>query len=471
MVALVACGDSPTDPVAVLEDPATCGGCHSQHYMEWSGSMHAYASEDPVFVAMNNRGERETYGLLGNFCLQCHAPMAVALGLVDGSNGPFDPTQLPPPARGVTCYFCHDVAEVQADHDNGLKLAMDTTMRGGVSDPVESSAHHSKYDPELMASATNGSKMCGSCHDVVTQRGVPLERTYVEWQSTIFAQLPAGAGGITCSGCHMGTNVDPPTTMIVDKSGVQGKSRPGSFHEHLWPGIDQSMTPFAGVDAAAAQAAGIARDLDPALTIVGPAKSGGQIGEGGICVTHDGRITVRMDSRGPGHDWPSGAAHDRRAWLEVIAYDAAGDVVFSSGDVPDDLDPEQLDDPDLVGLWERALGEDGTPAHFIWDVASVSSILLAPPITLDRNVAAFDHSMTASFPIGTMLAANIDHISARVRVRPYPHAVLDDLVASGDLDSTIAANLGTLDIAGADRHWTAADVDPASDGCDRDPYQ
>ena len=432
--------------------------------------MHAYASDDPVFVAMNNRGERETYGLLGTFCTQCHAPMAVALGLTDG--GVFDPAQLPPTARGVTCYFCHDVASVEADHNNGLHLAMDTTMRGGVADPVESSAHHSKFDPDLMASATNGSKMCGSCHDVVTQRGVPLERTYVEWKTTIFAQLPPGSGGgITCSGCHMGTNVDPATTMIVDKPGVRGKSRPDSFHEHLWVGIDQALTPFAGVDAAAAQAAAIQRDLDPALTIVGPTKIGGLVGEGGICVTHDGNITVRMDSRGPGHDWPSGAAHDRRAWLEVIAYDAAGDVVFSSGDVPDNLDPEQLGDSNLVGLWERALGEDGMPAHFIWDVANVSSQLLAPPITLDRNSAAFDHSRTATFSVGPTVAAGIDHISARVRIRPYPHVALDDLVASGDLDATIAASLGTLEVAGAERHWTATDVDPTSDGCDRDPYQ
>ena len=60
-----------------LEDPATCMECHNQHYTEWSGSMHAYASDDPVFVAMNNRGQRETGNQLGTFCVQCHAPVAV----------------------------------------------------------------------------------------------------------------------------------------------------------------------------------------------------------------------------------------------------------------------------------------------------------------------------------------------------------------------------------------------------------
>ena len=59
-VLVVACAEHPKDPIADLEDPATCGSCHAQHYAEWSGSMHAYASDDPVFVAMNNRGERDT---------------------------------------------------------------------------------------------------------------------------------------------------------------------------------------------------------------------------------------------------------------------------------------------------------------------------------------------------------------------------------------------------------------------------
>ncbi|HYJ08653.1 MAG TPA: hypothetical protein VEX18_06580, partial [Polyangiaceae bacterium] len=35
----------------LLLDPETCRDCHSTHYREWAGSMHAYASIDPVFLA------------------------------------------------------------------------------------------------------------------------------------------------------------------------------------------------------------------------------------------------------------------------------------------------------------------------------------------------------------------------------------------------------------------------------------
>lgn len=95
--------------------------------------MHACASEDPVFVAMNKKGNRETNRKLGAFCINCHAPMAVQLGLVDHSNAAdFDPAALPPEAKGVTCYFCHNVEQVTTTHNNGLVLAMDNTMRGGL---------------------------------------------------------------------------------------------------------------------------------------------------------------------------------------------------------------------------------------------------------------------------------------------------------------------------------------------------
>ena len=45
---------------AELMDPAACKQCHMTEYADWSRSMHAYASEDPVFRAMNRRGQDET---------------------------------------------------------------------------------------------------------------------------------------------------------------------------------------------------------------------------------------------------------------------------------------------------------------------------------------------------------------------------------------------------------------------------
>ena len=68
-----------TPDAGTLLDPAVCGDCHADHFSQWSGSMHAYASQDPVFLAMNKRMQRENPSL-GTFCVKCHAPMAVLAG-------------------------------------------------------------------------------------------------------------------------------------------------------------------------------------------------------------------------------------------------------------------------------------------------------------------------------------------------------------------------------------------------------
>ena len=137
-----ACGGDNLLTKDELMDPESCKTCHPVHYQEWSGSMHAYAADDPVFLAMNRRGQEETDGELGDFCVKCHAPMAVALGKTTDGLNLADVAQK---YKGVTCYFCHQVTEVAGDHNNPLVLAMDQTMRGGVFDPVKSSAHHTEY--------------------------------------------------------------------------------------------------------------------------------------------------------------------------------------------------------------------------------------------------------------------------------------------------------------------------------------
>ncbi|MBA3818616.1 MAG: hypothetical protein H0X17_06960 [Deltaproteobacteria bacterium] len=458
------CGDPDTKlTVAELQDPATCMECHPKHYEQWSSSMHAYASDDPVFVAMNKRGQRETTGALGDFCVKCHAPMAVELGLTDGTN--FDPAALPASARGITCYFCHNVEEVTTTHNNGLVVAMDQTMRGGLEGAKANPAHHSKYDP-LMDSDRNESELCGSCHDIVVPEaingvpgGVAVERTFAEWQTTFFATDKSPQIHLTCGSCHMFSSSD----VVADFDGVG--LRNNGFHEHLWPAVDQAMTPFPGQ---AIQAAAIQRDLDPAIAIVGPAPLAGGAPPGGVCVTPEngGQITVRADSFNVGHAFPSGAAQDRRVWVEVIAYDASNAIVFQSGVVPDGMDPEQIGDPNLFGLWDRAFKADQSAAHFFWEIARLEPQLLRPPVTNDPLDPAVDHSMTHRYPIPG-LQSTVERITVRMRMRALPFEVLDLLIASGDLDPAVRAQLPTLELAGTRREWRRAARDPATGCCNK----
>ena len=116
-----------------LLDPTSCQPCHPTHYDEWSRSVHAHASTSPIFQALNALGQRDTEGDLGRFCVQCHAPVAVALGETeDGLNI----QELPARSQGITCAYCHQITEVVGTHNNQLTWTRDGVMRGRLSKPV-----------------------------------------------------------------------------------------------------------------------------------------------------------------------------------------------------------------------------------------------------------------------------------------------------------------------------------------------
>jgi len=438
IVLVAACGSNP--PYLTrdeLMDPTTCTKCHADHYTQWAGSMHAYAADDPVFLAMNARGQKATAGALGSFCVTCHAPMALELGLTtDGTNL----ASVPKYARGVTCYYCHSVASVEDDHNAAITLADDGVLRGGITNPADSPAHAAARSPYLDGHAPESAQMCGACHDVTTPAGVHLERTFAEWRGTIFGQDNPRTH-LSCAQCHMFAT-DGVVTSGDDAAHLDVPLRPQGVHEHTFAGIDTALTDWPSKPA---QLAAIARDLDPALG----AK---------LCMSPaDGdRIEVTLDDRGPGHNWPSGANQDRRAWVEVIAYDAGGKVVFSSGVVPDDKDPDEIGDANLWTMHDKVTDATGKPAHFFWEVATFDGKDSLPPaVTTVPSDPRYYHAVTHTYPIAGKLAT-IDHVDMRVLIRPLPHAMLNDLIAGGELAAAPVASMPTLELAGTKLRWTQA---------------
>ena len=229
---LLACKPGYDLDAETIRDPQQCMECHPAHYQEWSGSMHAYAAEDPLFLAMNQRGQRETDGALGDFCINCHAPVAVREGLTtDGLNV----ADLPPETKGVTCYFCHTVTDVTDTHNAPVTLADDLVLRGSIADPVANPAHASTYSPLHDRDDLRSAQLCGACHDIVTPVGLELERTYAEWRDTIYAGEVPGRQQ-TCGNCHMqgydGT--------AADFDGVLFRR----VHRHTFAGVDVAITDF-----------------------------------------------------------------------------------------------------------------------------------------------------------------------------------------------------------------------------------
>jgi hypothetical protein len=429
-----------------LRDPEICRSCHPGHYREWSSSMHAYAALDPVFLAMNRRGQRETGGALGDFCVRCHAPMAVADGLTrDGLNL----EQLPDQKRGVSCYFCHNVVAIDADHNGQLRIAGDNVMRGSIEDPTESSAHGSAYTDVFNSKKPARNDMCGGCHDIVMPSGVQLERTFREYRQGLFSHRPEPDAPTleSCAGCHMPLQRDVAAVVPPDLP-------KRVLHEHLWPGIDVALTEFP--NKAAMRSAieecqlGLASVAFFTLEVIPP-----------------NIFTFRLETNA-GHNQPSGAAQDRRMWLEVAAFDANDQpIAASSSGLIGSQEIEEWPPGDPrhdARLWmfrDHIFDAQGEPTHMFWDAAPSarhplgyeSNTLAVRKDSLGQGTHFVEKSFELSGAAGTTLPARV---TARLRIRPIGMDILHDLVRSGDLDAAIVQEVPTFTFR-AELVWRLAD--------------
>ena len=425
-----ACGgdDGPTLSREELLDPEACADCHPIQHQEWLGSMHAYAGDDPVFLAMNRRGQEETDGELGDFCVKCHAPMALAEGATtDGLN--LD--EVPQHLKGITCYFCHNVEAVEGTHNNPLRLANDSILRGSLEDTINA-GHRTGYSALLDSNRFESSDMCGACHDIVTPAGVHLERTYTEYLDSVFSK-PFGVVQTSCSTCHMFTE----TGRIADVDGAPGRRR----HSHAFPGVDVALTDWPGKDEQLLQ---IQRDLDAvvkARLCVNPAAGG--VG-----------VDIILDNVNGGHKWPSGASADRRAWVRLEAFEGASRV-FVSGEVAADqaVVAAAENDSNLWQIRDFTFKEGGTEeAHMFWDVRTIDEQTLPYGTTNDPTDPAFIHSVEKSY---SLVGVSPDRISMQVSIRPVGYDILDDLIDSGHLGAGIKELIPTFDLASTSLEWTS----------------
>jgi len=407
--------------------PSTCAECHPDHYREWSSSMHAYATEDPVFQALNARGQRETDGELGDYCVRCHAPMAVREGLTtDGSN--LD--ELPSHLRGVPCFFCHSVLDVEDFHDAQFVLADDGVLRGSLQEPQQTPAHASVFSPFQDRTRIQSADLCGSCHCVESpDHTVQLERTYREWYDTLYADQTYGRQQ-TCGMCHMQGR----DGFAADVDGVSEVR----VHSHLFPGVDVAVTDFPDRDV---QLAAVQRALD--TTVWSDLR---------VCVTPtETVIELTLENVAAGHSFPSGSAHDRRVWVELVA--RGGDEVrFETGVLAEDEPVPPWDDPDLWRLGNRFLDADGEEVIGMWEArATDARVLSGPAAATPVEPGWVETHFTRTWRLSDL---DIDEVSARVLMRPIGLEILDELIASGDLDPSRLEATRTFDLAGAAQTWS-----------------
>ena len=366
-----------------FESPDRCLSCHGNYDIEvepffnWSGSMMAQAARDPLYeacLAITNQDVPNG----GDLCIRCHSPE----GWLGGRSIPTDGSALTNADKeGIHCDFCHRMVKPTSPGTNPFPLNQIYTDNTWPSDmsylesidslppmsgngmyivdsdnakrgPLEyiKTKHHYHYSPFHSESA-----FCGTCHDVSnplfdrqaddsytlntfgysapsfsTYDLFPLERTYSEWLMSEY-NTPAGVyapqfGGnkshiSTCQDCHM-----------KDISGVSANKKEARYHDNLphhdmtggntfIPGMIAELYP-SDVNAAALDSGVVrartmlqlAASMDLTLTEMEDHFS----------------ATVRITNE-TGHKLPSGYPEGRRIWINLVAMDVTGYVIYESG--------------------------------------------------------------------------------------------------------------------------------------------
>jgi hypothetical protein len=163
-----------------------CGQCHKELYEDWRHSLHADASGNAVFKAAYMQVYFEQGESARPACLTCHAPVAYYNN---------DPKLTQPISReGVSCDFCHSIAEVLPGTAEGPQFRFEFGgLKQGALQNSKSPAHLTRFNDLYQQSL-----FCKGCHEQKNQNGVSMIATWSEWKESPYSEK-----GVTCQKCHM----------------------------------------------------------------------------------------------------------------------------------------------------------------------------------------------------------------------------------------------------------------------------
>lgn len=389
-----------------LEEPEACMSCHrgysgtSPNFMPhntWGGSMMANAARDPLFWAALDVANKDYPGV-GDYCLRCHTPpgwsngrVVKAIGGGDSGPGGASGCQLTGNYNaydsksndyaGITCHFCHRMMPTGPANQAGMIgnaniwidnatecFTPDGSSYGGPCRRGPYTYSDGMLDPPhgwVKSAYHESSALCGTCHDVTTPdtdkgplktlvleggvattRPMPIERTYSEWNSSLFSDLiyrdglgdgpsgtPALARAQQCQDCHMRSSEDPSARACNNNP---NGSRTGNLPVHEFAGANAWVPKIIQAEYAAT---GFGREADFDRTITAARSMLASSAQVDATITSytaptasvAGSIGVRVKVTNlSGHKLPTGYGEGRRMWLNVKAVSASNVVVAES---------------------------------------------------------------------------------------------------------------------------------------------
>ena len=297
----------------MFDPPEVCGGCHTEIYQQWNGSMHSNAWKDPLYRAVLNLVSKATQGQVDNLCMGCHTP----IGVTTGEANPAGAGMSEIANRGVQCDFCHNVSGAKGIGNGAFILTPKKYGRPLKFGPFKDAT--SPYHDTTYSELHTTSAFCGMCHNVTHPfNGLPIERTYDEWKDS-----PYSAAGIGCQECHM--TPGPGYTQNPGRATPFSQEREHIF-THWFVGANALVPAMLGDSIHAQQAIDNLR-ASATIELINPPS--------GVRPGDFVEVMVRVTNVGAGHKLPTGFPEGREMWVDFKVTEADGQEVYRLGAVRD----------------------------------------------------------------------------------------------------------------------------------------
>ena len=341
-----------------------CVACHREIAEQWFSSAHRQAASDAAYVTNIDLLTTKRGISAARYCEGCHAPVALLSGELSagGKHGGIAGTSAN--EEGVTCMACHGIESLVhlkgvasyswkpreeylfGQSDNSLLLRVQELLIR-----LRPQQHRTELGKPLFRDP----KVCAACHTQFMDKDfnnwgwVKMQDDYAGWLKSPYSKQHeasfAGPAVTRCQDCHM------PLVPAADPSAdADGKVRSHRFlgantflpilardADHLARTKDFLQADKMRINIEHPTRKDVVQTRQPLhenLRNFEEAPYYYYLGE-------TAKLRVAVSNRGVGHDFPGGTLDVNEAWVEVVALDAEGAVVYSSGRIGSDnsVDP------------------------------------------------------------------------------------------------------------------------------------
>jgi len=338
----------------------SCGtsGCHEEIVKEWEVSAHRYAAMDTAFQVIQTNMAKQNGPESTRYCGGCHDPISLFSGTKNLFTAVEKLSSLQGYQEGVSCLVCHAVRQVDVKGNGNFLIAAPPRYMFEIEfaeTPSETNrllrdflirAYPRPHVNGLSKRLFKAPEYCAACHKQFIDKQinnvgwVQLQNQYDNWKESRWNQKGQPQKTIECRECHMRlvASQDP---SRGDEQDYNRSSDDGKHRSHRFIGANQFIPALLKLPGWEEQVELTEKWLQGKQEVpeiahkwqTGPAVGLEMMVPAQAKPGENMEVKVILTSNKVGHDFPTGPLDIIQSWVELVATDHQGNVLYSTGTV------------------------------------------------------------------------------------------------------------------------------------------